>query len=37
MCAVASYMDAWIEIENVRENNADGDVASYMDAWIEIS
>ena len=34
--AVASFMDAWIEIGSKRRIFVGGDVASFMDAWIEI-
>ena len=36
MC-VASYIDAWIEIDSSSKDGPWTLVASYIDAWIEIS
>ena len=34
--AVASFMEAWIEIDQTPEKEAVVKVASFMEAWIEI-
>ena len=34
--AVASFVDAWIEIKTVSYIDLDVEVASFVDAWIEI-
>ena len=36
-CSVASYIDAWIEIDQRLKYGYSTKVASYIDAWIEIS
>ena len=34
--AVASFVEAWIEIVTTEKNTAQARVASFVEAWIEI-